>query len=46
MFLFDFELATGELNVEVDSLPKPKSLEDLQLNYAAFDTMGVFVQGG
>jgi len=41
VYLLDDQLEKGKLEVEVEELPSPKSLEELQYNYASFDKMGV-----
>ena len=43
-YILDEQLESGKLKISVDSLPLPKSLEELQLNYAAFESSGVFVE--
>lgn len=44
VYLLPSQLEEGTLNLRVDSLPLPKSLEELQYNYASFDGMGVQVE--
>ncbi|MEK6844592.1 MAG: hypothetical protein AABX83_04175 [Nanoarchaeota archaeon] len=44
VYLLEEQLSKGELKIDVDSLPRPKSLEELQYNYASFEEMGVNVQ--
>ena len=41
IYILPSDLQKGKLNLEVDSLPKPNSIEELQNNYEAFDGMGV-----
>lgn len=43
IYLLPEQLENGKLNIEVDELPAPKSLEELQYNYASFEGMGVSV---
>jgi hypothetical protein len=43
IFLFASDLEDGKLTLEVGELPEPKSLEELQNNYVAFEIMGVDV---
>ena len=43
VYLLPEQLENGKLNIEVDELPLPKSLEQLQFNYASFEGMGVSV---
>jgi len=42
-YLLPEQLEEGKLKLNVDSLPLPKSLEDLQYNYASFEQMEVSV---
>lgn len=37
------QLEKGKIVLEVDGLPVPKSLEELQYNYASFEELGVYV---
>ena len=41
VYLLNGQLEKGKLEIEVEELPSPKSLEELQYNYASFDGMGV-----
>ncbi len=40
-YLLEDQLKSGKLNMEVDELPLPNTLEQLQYNYATFDSKGV-----
>ena len=44
VYLLEEQLSKGELRIDVNSLPIPKSLEELQYNYASFDEMGVIIE--
>ncbi len=41
VYLLTEQLERGRLEIEVDTLSAPKSLEELQYNYASFEGMGV-----
>ncbi len=41
IYILPSDLQKGKLKLEVDSLPMPKSLDELQNNFEAFDSMGV-----
>ena len=43
-YLLAGQLETGKIIIDVDALSTPKSLEDLQNNYASFESSGVFVR--
>ncbi len=43
-YISESQLEDGRIKVRVDSLPVPKSLEELQYNYASFDSLGVDVE--
>ncbi len=43
-FLLDSQLNRGVLELNVKSLPKPNSIQQLQYNYASFETQGVDVK--
>src|SRR3989344_1737948 len=44
VYLLDSQLQTGKITIDVDELPIPKTLEELQYNYQAFDSQGVSVE--
>lgn len=44
VYLLDSQLNSGKIVIDVDELPVPKNLEELQYNYAAFESQGVSVQ--
>lgn len=44
VYLLPENLAGGKLTIRADSLPMPKSLEELANNYAEFDAQGVVVE--
>ena len=41
MYILPSDLEKGKITLDVDSLPVPKSLDDLAGNYDSFDTLGV-----
>jgi len=41
MYILPSDLEGGKITLDVDSLPLPKSLDDLAANYDLFDTLGV-----
>jgi hypothetical protein len=41
IYILQSDLAKGRLKLRVDALPKPNSIEELQINYAAFEVMHV-----
>ena len=43
VYLLESQLESGKLEIEVDELPAPDSLEQLQYNYGAFESQGVSV---
>lgn len=43
-YLLAEQLERGKLKINVDELPIPKSLEELQYNYASFEEMGVDIE--
>ena len=45
-YLLESELAKGKVTVEVHGLGKPETLEQLQNNFAAFDSQGVSLEFG
>jgi hypothetical protein len=46
IYVFDSDLEKGTITLSVDKLPKPTTLEQLQANYALFDTMNVGFESG
>ncbi len=44
VYLLPVQLEEGSLTLEVEEMPAPKSLEDLQYNYASFEAKGVNVK--
>jgi hypothetical protein len=40
-YLLESEIERGKVIIEVDKLPTPKNLEDLQVNFESFDSQGV-----
>jgi len=40
-YILESQLQNGKVTVEVDALPRPSSLEQLQYNYETFNTQGV-----
>lgn len=42
-YILESELEKGKMVLQVDGLPLPRSLEDLQYNYEAFDLMEVYL---
>lgn len=43
VYILASQLESGKLTIDVDKLPIPKSLEELQYNYAEFESKGVSV---
>ena len=43
-YITESQLERGKIVINVDELPLPKSLEELQYNYAAFERMGVVIE--
>ena len=43
VYILESQLQDGKIRVSVDALRVPKSLEELQYNYASFEDMGVDV---
>lgn len=41
IYILQSDLQKGRLKLRVDALPKPDSIEELQINYAAFEAMHV-----
>jgi len=44
VYITESQLEDGRIKVSVDSLPVPKSLEELQYNYASFESLVVDVE--
>ncbi len=44
VYITESQLADGKIKVSVDALPAPRSLEELQYNYASFESLGVDVE--
>ncbi len=42
-YILESELQKGKIVIDADSLPKPNSLEELQYNFEAFESLGVGV---
>ena len=38
IYILESELESGRIVIDVDSLPQPSSVEELQYNFQAFDT--------
>ncbi len=43
VYILESQLQDGKIKLMVDSLPSPRSLEELQYNYASFESLGVDV---
>ena len=44
IYLLDNQLQNGKLTLEVDEMPLPKNIGELQFNYASFETKGVLIR--